>query len=98
MVHVNLMIGWKEFRSMSILLSSCSGWVQDFDIIFKGYSQFSGASPAKLKAARANMDRLLLAVGLTDESKSVSYDEYKQGMATQPINELGVHQVYVCHR
>ncbi len=55
--------------------------LSDFELILKRYSEHSGASKEKLEESRRATMNYCTAVGLTDASKSFTYDQMKKNLA-----------------
>ncbi len=60
--------------------------LNDFELILKRYSEHSGASKEKLESSRRLMMGYCTALGLTDKSKRLSYDQLKKNAAKAAEN------------
>ncbi len=55
--------------------------LNDYDLILERYSKYSGVSKEKVEACRRFMMRHCATMGLTDASKSLTYNQAKKGVA-----------------
>ena len=54
----------------------------DFELVLKRYGEITKASKEKLECARVHMlDNICRGMGITDSTKSLSYEEVKRGLA-----------------
>ncbi len=58
----------------------------DFDLVLQRYGKLTGATKAKVEACQRFMKRFLAQIGLDKPSKSLTYDQYKHGIAGHADN------------